>query len=96
MPSSSGPLSGNRNKLTNHPRDRGTSPPQRAIAQFAEGERVHLDLDPSVQEGRFPPRFVGHTGEILGKQGRAFRVRITDGKIDKEIVTVAAHLKRQS
>ena len=95
MPSSSGPLSGNRNKLTNHPRDRGASPPQRAITQFEEGDRVHLDLDPSVQEGRFPPRFVGHTGKILGSQGRAYRVKITDGKVDKVIITVPAHLKRQ-
>ena len=96
MPSSSGPLSGNRNKLTNHPRERGTSPPQRAIQEFEPGEKVHLKLDPSVHEGRFPPRFGGHTGEILGTQGRAYRVEINDGGKAKEIVTVAAHLRRQT
>ena len=96
MPSSSGPLSGHRNKLKNHPRERGTSPPQRAITEFEPGERVHLKIDPSVQKGRFNPRFGGHTGEILGKQGRAYRVKITDGDKEKVLVTIAAHLKRQA
>lgn len=95
MPNSSGPLSGHRDKLTNHPRERGMSPPQRAIAAFEEGDRVHLALDPSVHEGRFPPRFAGLTGEVVGRQGDAFRVRITDGDAEKTIITIAAHLRRQ-
>ena len=95
MPNSKGPLSGNRNKLTNHPRERGTSPPQRAIQQFESGEKVHLVLDPSVREGRFSPRFSGRTGEIAGRQGAAFQVKINDGGKEKIIVTVAAHLRRQ-
>ena len=96
MPNSKGPLSGQRNKLTNHPRERGMSPPQRAIQEFEPGERVHLRLDPSVQDGRFPPQFVGLTGEIVEKQGRAYQVRIRDGGKEKIVVTVPAHLKRQS
>lgn len=95
MPNSKGPLSGNRNKLTNHPRERGTSPPQRAIQQFEPGDRVHLVLDPSVHEGRFLPRFSGRTGEIVGEQGDAYQVRIADGGTEKVIVTVAAHLRPQ-
>lgn len=95
MPNSSGPLSGHRKKLTNHPRERGNSPPQRAIQSFEEGDRVHLKLDPSVHEGRFSPRFVGRTGEVLGQQGSAYRVRITDGEKEKTIITVAAHLQLQ-
>ncbi len=95
MPKSSGPLSGNRNKLTNHPRERGMSPPQRAIQSFEAGDRVHLKLDPSVHQGRFPPRFVGHTGTILGPQGDAYRVEINDGGKRKTLVTIASHLRRQ-
>ncbi len=93
MPNSKGPLSGNRNKLTNHPRDRGTSPPQRAIQQFEPGDRVHLVLDPSVHEGRFSPRFSGQTGEIVGSQGKAYQVQINDSGKSKIIVTVPAHLQ---
>ena len=93
MPNSKGPLSGNRSKLTNNPRDRGKSPPQRAIQQFEEGDLVHLTLDPSVHDGRFAPRFSGRTGKIVGTQGAAYQVEITDGGTSKVIVTVPAHLR---
>lgn len=93
MPNSKGPLSGNRNKLRNHPRDRGASPPQRAIQRFEPGDLVHLVLDPSVHEGRFAPKFSGRTGEVIGTQGDAYQVKITDGGTSKIVVTVPAHLR---
>lgn len=95
MPNSHGPRKKTRNKLSNDPRDRGTSPPQRAIAEFEEGQKVHLKIDPSVPEGRFHPRFNGLTGEVIGKQGRAYKVRITDGDTDKTLVVKPAHLRAQ-
>ena len=96
MPSSNGPLKGTRGKLSNDPRDRGTSPPQRAIAEFDEGQKVHLNLDPSVPDGRFHPRFNGHTGTVLGKQGAAFKVEIVDGSKAKTIIAKPAHLTAQT
>ena len=95
MPSSKGPLEGTRNKLKNTPRERGTSPPQRAVEQFEDGERVHLKIDPSVSDGRFHPRFNGHTGTVVGTQGDAFKVEINDDGKDKTIIVTAAHLRRQ-
>ena len=95
MPNSDGPLQGTRNKLANDPRERGTSPPQRAIQEFEEGEMVHLRIDPSVPDGRFDPKFSGLTGEVIGKQGAAFKVRVTDGGKEKTIIASAAHLTRQ-
>lgn len=95
MPNSKGPRRGSRQKLSNSPRERGTSPPQRAVQEFDAGESVHLKLDPSVSDGRFHPRFNGHTGEIVGEQGRAFKVRINDGGKQKTLVARAAHLRRQ-
>ncbi|WP_416841040.1 50S ribosomal protein L21e [Haloferax sp. DFSO52] len=95
MPSSNGPMKGTRGKLSNKPRERGTSPPQRSIAEFEEGQKVHLNLDPSVREGRFHPRFNGLTGEVVGKQGRAFKVQINDGGKDKLVVVRPAHLRAQ-
>lgn len=96
MPSSNGPLEGSRNKLRNRPRERGTSPPQRAVEDYEEGERVHLSIDPSVQGGRFNPRFSGHTGTVLAQQGSAYKVQITDGGKQKTIITKPAHLRRQT
>ncbi|MFT4889344.1 MAG: large subunit ribosomal protein L21e [Halobacteriales archaeon] len=95
MPNSHGPRRKTRNKLSNDPRDRGTSPPQRAIAEFEEGQKVHLKIDPSVPEGRFHPRFNGQTGEVIGQQGGAYKVSITDGGTDKTLVVKPAHLRAQ-
>jgi len=95
MPSSNGPLNTTRDKLSNDPRDRGTSPPQRAIHEYDEGEQVHLKIDPSVNDGRFHPRFDGHTGTVVGKQGEAFKVAITDGGKEKTLIVGAAHMTAQ-
>jgi len=96
MPNSKGPQQGTRNKLKNDARSRGTSPPQRAVTQFEEGDEVHLSLDPSVQEARFHPRFNGKTGVVLGPQGQAWRVEIRDGGKTKTVITKAAHLKAKA
>ena len=95
MPSSNGPLKGTRGKLSNDPRERGASPPQRAIQEYETGQKVHLTLDPSVSEGRFHPRFNGHTGTVVGTQGRAFKIEINDGGKDKTLIARPAHLKAQ-
>lgn len=95
MPSSNGPREGTRNKLKNDARNRGASPPQRSVQQFETGEKVHLKLDPSVPKGQFHPRFNGRTGTVVGTQGRAFKVEITDGSVDKTLIATAAHLRSQ-
>ena len=95
MPSSNGPLHGTREKLSNKPRNRGTSPPQRAVQEFEEGQMVHLKIDPSVPKGRYHPRFDGRTGEIAGKQGRAFKVLIRDDGKEKTLIARPEHLRPQ-
>lgn len=95
MPNSNGPLSGTRKKLSNKPRERGTSPPQRAVQSFDVGQAVHLRLDPSVREGRFHPRFNGRTGIVLDTQGAAYKIRIDDGGKEKTVIAKPAHLKAQ-
>ena len=96
MPNSSGPRKGTRHKLQNSARERGISPPQRAVQEFETGDTVHLDLDPSVQEGRFHPRFNGQTGTVAGKQGKAYKVTITDGGVEKTLIARPAHLRPQT
>jgi len=95
MPDSHGSRRGTRQKLSNSARERGTSPPQRSIAEYDEGQSVHLRLDPSVPEGRFHPRFNGHTGVVEGTQGDAYKVRIDDGGAEKTVIVTAAHLQAQ-
>ncbi|MCL9813774.1 50S ribosomal protein L21e [Natranaeroarchaeum aerophilus] len=95
MPNSKGPRQGTRNKLSNSPRDRGASPPQRSIQEFDEGQKVHLAIDPSTPKGRFHPRFNGHTGTVVGKQGRSFQVEISDKGKSKTLLANPAHLSAQ-
>ncbi|WP_440764234.1 50S ribosomal protein L21e [Natronorubrum sp. DTA7] len=96
MPHSNGPRQGTRRKLANKPRDRGTSPPQRAIQEYETGEKVHLKIDPSVPNGRYHPRFDGQTGEVVGKQGDAFKVQISDRGKEKTLIVTAAHMRAQN
>lgn len=95
MPKSKGPRQGTRKKLSNSPRERGTSPPNPAVQSFDVGTKVHLKIDPSVIDGRFHPRFNGHTGEIIGQQGAAYKIRITDHGKPKTIIAKPAHLRAQ-
>ncbi|WP_254862910.1 50S ribosomal protein L21e [Halovivax gelatinilyticus] len=96
MPKSNGPRQGTRNKLRNKPRERGTSPPQRAIQEYETGQKVHLKIDPSVPDGRYHPRFDGRTGEVIGTQGNAYKVQIGDGGVEKTLIVTAAHLRAQN
>jgi large subunit ribosomal protein L21e len=95
MPSSNGPLEGSRDKLSNDPRERGTSPPARSVAEFDTGQKVHLSIDPSIPDGRFHQRFNGHTGEVVGTQGTAYKVRVNDSGKEKVLLAGPAHLAAQ-
>lgn len=95
MPNSKGQRQGTRKKLANSPRERGMSPPQRAVQEFDSDDKVHLVLDPSVADGQFHPRFNGHTGTIVGKQGAAYKVRINDRGNQKTLISNSAHLRLQ-
>jgi len=95
MPNSHGPQQGTRHKLQNDAREGGTTPPQQTTEQFEDGDSVHLALDPSVQEGRFHPRFNGKTGTVVDEQGQAYKVEIEDGRVEKTVIASPAHLERQ-
>ena len=95
MPNSKGERKNTRDKLSNSVRDKGASPPSGAVQEFDEGEKVHVAIDPSVPKGRPHPRFQGKTGEVVGKQGRAFEVEIGDGGSTKTLFVRSQHLAEQ-
>jgi len=84
-----------RDKLSKTVRDRGISPVVRAIQDFAPGAKVHVQIDPSIHKGMPHPRFHGKTGEVVGKRGRAFLLKITDGNATKTLVALPEHLIAQ-
>ena len=84
-----------RHKFNKDLRARGLSPVSKAVQDFEVGQKVHIDIDPSVHKGMPYRRFQGLTGEILGQAGRAWFVGISDGGKKKTVIARSQHLKPQ-
>ena len=84
-----------RDKMSKTVRARGISPVVRAIQEFERGAKVHVLIDPSIHKGMPHPRFHGKTAEVVGKRGRAFVLKVTDGDATKTLITLPEHLKAQ-
>ncbi len=67
----------------------------RAIQEFEPGAKVHVLIDPSKHKGMPHPRFHGKTGEIIGKRGRAYLLKVTDGDATKTVIALPEHLTAQ-
>jgi large subunit ribosomal protein L21e len=76
-------------------RGRGISPVVKAIQEFETGAKVHVLIDPSIHKGMPHPRFHGKTAEVIGKRGRAFVLKVTDGDATKTLITLPEHLMAQ-
>lgn len=63
------------------------------MQEFKPGDAVALAIDSAVQRGVFHPRHYGKTGVIIGMQGRAYQVKITDHGKMKTIIAHPVHLK---
>jgi large subunit ribosomal protein L21e len=84
-----------RDKLSRTVRTRGKSSVVKAIQEFDAGAKVHVIIDPSIHKGMPHPRFHGKTGEVIGKRGRAFVLKVTDGDATKTLITLPEHLMAQ-
>ncbi len=93
MRKSHGPRRKSRHKLR---RWRSTPPVTvtRYLATFQVGQRVVVDIHPSIQEGRPHHRFNGRVGVVVGKQGSAYLVKVRDGEKEKVIISLPIHLRR--
>jgi large subunit ribosomal protein L21e len=95
MPRSHGERRKTRYKLKKTIRERGITPVSHAIRTFESGQKVHVDLDPSVHRGMPHPKFHGKTGTVIEQRGSAYVVEITDGNTVKTILARPQHLKAQ-
>ncbi len=75
---------------------RGIPPVNAFLKKFKVGDKVAIKIDSSVHSGMPFARFYGRIGEVVGQRGRAYLVRIKDGKKDKTIISHPVHLKRVS
>lgn len=63
------------------------------LQNFEIGQKVIIKLEPSSQRGMPHPRYVGRVGEVIGKRGRSFIIKIKNGNIIKKIIARPEHLK---
>ena len=64
------------------------------LKEFEIGDKVTIVIEPSVHKGMPHPRFHGRVGEVVGKRGRAYLVRIKDGGKQKLLIALPVHLKK--
>jgi len=83
--------SGTRKKLTQKP---GYRPPiTKFLQEFRKNQAVVILQEPSSQSGMPHPRFKGKMGKIIGKQGKAYIIEISDGNKVKKLIAKPEHLK---
>lgn len=95
MRRSKGSRTGTRQKFMKKNREKGVLPVSRIIQKFEVGDKVHIDIDPSIQKGQPHPKFHGKTGKVIEKRGRSYLVEITDGKARKILISRPVHLLPQ-
>ena len=91
---SKGIRSKSRNILRKRPRERGMPPVTHTLAEYPEGTKVAVKINPTVHKGMPHIRFQGRTGTVIGKQGLSFRVQMSIGKKVKELVVRPEHLRQ--
>ena len=64
----------------------------RFLEKFDVGDRVHIDFS-TMRISH--PKFHGLTGEVIGKRGKSYWVKVKDKKSYKKIVVRPEHLKLQ-
>ncbi len=83
-----------RHKMAKHYRSRGKISVSRFFQQLSLGERVALVAEPAYQKGIYKTRFHGVGGEVVGMQGKCYKVRIYDGDKAKTLIVHPVHLKK--
>lgn len=93
MPLSHGYRRKTRALLKKNPRDRGKSSLSRILYEYKPGDKVIIDIDPSVHKGMPHRRYHGKVGVITARRGRAYEVSVTQGDTVKEIIVRPEHMK---
>lgn len=63
------------------------------VKPFKEGDNVVIDL--KVRYTGMPhPRYRGRHGTVVGTRGKAYLVKIRDGRMEKELVIPGVHLQQ--
>lgn len=83
-----------RRKLAKGVGTKGKISISRYLQEFSSGDRVSLNIEPSIHKGLFEPKYQGKSGIIVGKQGKCYQVEIKDHSKTKRLVIHPVHLTR--
>jgi len=75
-------------------REKGKISISRYFQMLNEGDKVVLKAEPAYQKGMYFPRFHGKSGEVMGKQGNCYFVKIKDKNKAKTLLVHPVHLKK--
>jgi large subunit ribosomal protein L21e len=64
------------------------------LKHFEIGDKVVININSSSLNGMPFRRFQGLCGEVVGKRGRAYILKIKDGDKTKTIISTPEHLKK--
>ncbi|MBS7605320.1 MAG: 50S ribosomal protein L21e [Nitrososphaerota archaeon] len=93
MPISHGYRRKTRALLSKSPRERGKSPLSRLLYDYKPGDKVVIEIDPSVHKGMPHRRYHGKVGVVVGRRGRAYEIEVTQGEAVKMIIVRPEHIK---
>ena len=94
MVKSKGKRSKTRNKYRKNVREKGKTSISKIIQDFEIGTKARIKVDPSVHDGQPHRKFHGRTGIIVGKQGKAFMLKVKDGNNSKKVISRPEHLEK--
>jgi large subunit ribosomal protein L21e len=75
-------------------REKGKISIRNYLQSFKEGEKVLLKTEPAKQNGMFFRRFHGKIGEIVGKQGSNYKIKIKENDKTKQVLAHPVHLRK--
>jgi large subunit ribosomal protein L21e len=79
--------------LKRKPRKRGKTSLSKTLINHKPLEKVIVKINPSIHKGMPHRRYHGRVGIIKEKRGRAYVIRVTQGKAVKEIIVRPEHLE---
>ena len=74
-------------------RSRGKIQFSRYFQELEEGDKVAVVKELSVPSS-FPDRYQGRTGEVEGKRGRSYIIKIKDNDKEKRFIIQPIHLRK--
>ncbi|MCS7132374.1 MAG: 50S ribosomal protein L21e [Nitrososphaeria archaeon] len=96
MPDTKGFRFKSRRLLTRPKGSRQGPNPEIYLHDFRPGEKVAIKLNPSMHKGSPHRRYHGKIGEVVGRKGRAYVVRVRLGEKFKTLTVLPDHLVRWS